>query len=124
LSTHPPPILHHPIRWSIGGQRVEEGWTMGGGSLLYGACFEEYYRDFRTIREGRPRGFKKVFGKWGQARAGNRQLFGISEQFNKKVNKILPSASYSHYKPFNLIFSKIRLLCLNNKGINIIELSS
>jgi len=43
---------------------VEEGWTRGGGPLLYGACFEEYYMDFRTIKEGWSRGFIKVFGKW------------------------------------------------------------
>jgi len=41
-----PPILHPPIRWSMGGQRVEVGWTRGGGSLLYGRIFREFSLGF------------------------------------------------------------------------------
>jgi len=42
FSRVPPPLLHPLIRWSKGGQRVEEGWTRGGETYLYIGVIPEY----------------------------------------------------------------------------------
>jgi len=45
------PLLHPPLWWSIGGQRVEEGWTMGGECLGYARILSEFSMLYRRVKE-------------------------------------------------------------------------